>query len=57
MSGINRVSPRALLIAVVAALLVGVLGSLAIRPPGVAVRRSEPGPTAGFEEVRWRLTS
>ena len=54
----KRVSPRALLIAVVTAFVVGLIGSLALRPPGSAA-----GPQAarqasdGFESVRWRITS
>jgi TRAP-type mannitol/chloroaromatic compound transport system substrate-binding protein len=53
------VSPRALLIAVVTSLLVGVMGSLALRPPGGG-ERAAPTPMAAdseFEEVRWRVTS
>lgn len=57
MTGRNNVSPRALLIAVVTALLVGVMGSLAIRPPGVAAERLETMTAGGFEHVRWRVTS
>ena len=57
MTGKNNVSPRALLMAVVAALLVGVMGSLAIRPAGVAGKLSESATTGEFEEVRWRVTS
>ena len=58
MSGENTISPRALLIAVVTALLIGVLVSLAIRPPGGAAVRpvaSENG--AVFEPQYWRVTS
>ncbi len=50
------ISPRALLAAVLAALAVGVLASLSIRPPGTAA-----APTGGSgterQEIRWRLTS
>lgn len=52
-----KVSPRALLFAVVVALLVGAVGSLAIRPPGVASGQAELTTTGGFEVVRWRATS
>jgi TRAP-type mannitol/chloroaromatic compound transport system substrate-binding protein len=54
-----NVSPRALLLAVVTALAVGVVGSLALRPPGAghaggaAAARTD----GGFETVRWRVTS
>ena len=57
MTSKRNVSPRALLLAVVVALLVGVAGSLAIRPPGAALELSEPTATSGFEQVRWRATS
>jgi len=57
MTANNSVSPRALLFAVITALLVGALGSLALRPPGSATGRQESGATAGVETVRWRLTS
>ncbi len=57
MTSKRNVSPRALLLAVVVALLVGVTGSLAIRPPGAAVELSEPTATSEFEQVRWRATS
>lgn len=53
----NSVSPRALLFAVVTALLVGVIGSLAIRPPGVAPEHLASSTAGGFEQVRWRATS
>jgi TRAP-type mannitol/chloroaromatic compound transport system substrate-binding protein len=53
----KNVSPRALLLAVVTALIVGVLGSLALRPPGIAADRHGPAVAGGFEVVRWRLTS
>ena len=54
----HRISPRALVIAVAAAFVVGLIGSLALRPPG-----GSSGPSAvaqaseGFEPVRWRITS
>ena len=57
MTSKHNVSPPTLLFAVVTALLVGVLGSLAVRPPGVAAERLELTTTGGFEEVRWRATS
>jgi len=57
MTSKRNVSPSALLLAVVVALLVGVMGSLAIRPPGAAVELSESTATNGFEQVRWRATS
>jgi TRAP-type mannitol/chloroaromatic compound transport system substrate-binding protein len=52
------VSPRALLVAVLAALIVGALGSLAIRPPGGRVQAALAVPGGGgIEPVRWRVTS
>jgi TRAP-type mannitol/chloroaromatic compound transport system substrate-binding protein len=57
MAAQRNVSPPALLLAVMVALLVGGLGSLAIRPPGVTVEALEPGIISGFEQVRWRVTS
>jgi TRAP-type mannitol/chloroaromatic compound transport system substrate-binding protein len=53
----NSVSPGALLLAVLVAIAVGVLGSLAIRPPGAAMESRAAGSSGGFESVRWRLTS
>lgn len=53
----RNVTPRALLLAVVTALLVGVLGSLAIRPPGAAIGPAETTVAEEFEKVRWRATS
>jgi TRAP-type mannitol/chloroaromatic compound transport system substrate-binding protein len=53
----SNVSPRVLLIAVATALLVGVLGSLAIRPPGVAVGQMESTANGSFQKVNWRVTS
>jgi TRAP-type mannitol/chloroaromatic compound transport system substrate-binding protein len=58
MTGNKDVSPRALLIAVVAAFVVGVLGSLSIRPPGGSSPVSDVERASGtFEPVRWRVTS
>ena len=52
------ISPRALLAAVVTALIVGVLGSLAVRPPGSAgVQATDASSDEGFEPLRWRVTS
>jgi len=58
MSDNHQVSPRALLVAVIVALAVGLLGSLAVRPPGAgpAVAGHEQA-GAGFESLRWRITS
>jgi len=58
MSANHPISPRALLVAVIAAFAVGILGSLAVRPPG-AVRAvaSDDRAGSGFERVRWRITS
>lgn len=53
----KTVSPRALLAAVVTAVLVGMLGSLAIRPPGMAAEHLDSIKTGGFQTVRWRVTS
>jgi len=51
-------SPGATLVAVVTALLVGILASLAIRPPGAIAPQTaaEPG-GAAREQVRWRVAS
>jgi TRAP-type mannitol/chloroaromatic compound transport system substrate-binding protein len=47
-----------LLFAVVVALLVGIVGSLAVRPPGGSVRESSAArQDDGIESVRWRVTS
>jgi TRAP-type mannitol/chloroaromatic compound transport system substrate-binding protein len=55
----RRVSPRALVVAVVAAFVVGIIGSLALRPPGEGRRTELDAALAdtGFETVRWRVTS
>lgn len=53
----ESVTPRALLFAVITALLFGVLGSLAIRPPGVAPKRLDSSTTNTPEHVRWKVTS
>jgi len=56
--GANKnVSPGALLLSVLVAIFVGVLGSLAIRPPGATIESRDGSVTAGIERVRWRLTS
>ena len=57
MSTNNNVTPRALLFAVITALIVGIAGSLAIRPPGVAAKRLESTTTDVAEQVRWKVTS
>jgi len=57
MTANHTVSPRALLLAVITALLVGVLGSLALRPPGSAASHRESQTEGGIETVHWRLTS
>ncbi len=54
----RSISPRAFFVAVITALLAGVVVSLAIRSPGQAPDtsvRANNGP--GFETVRWRVTS
>lgn len=54
----RQVSARALLLAVITALLAGFVGSLALRPPGAAPTVAQGGEQArGFESVRWRMTS
>jgi TRAP-type mannitol/chloroaromatic compound transport system substrate-binding protein len=54
----RRITPRALLVAVIVAFAVGILGSLALRPPGeTAVARHAAEGAGGFEPVRWRITS
>jgi TRAP-type mannitol/chloroaromatic compound transport system substrate-binding protein len=56
--GANKnVSPGALLLAVVVALAFGILGSLAVRPPGAVVESRDDSLSGGLEPVRWRLTS
>jgi len=58
MPGEKTISPRATLIAIVTALVVGVLASLAIRPPGAApVRAAASHERATREEVRWKVSS
>jgi len=54
----KTVSSRALLVAVIVALVIGLLGSLAIRPPG-EVREQGPDTSdnEAFEQIRWRVTS
>ena len=52
----GKISPRAAAIAVIVALMVGVLVSLAIRPPGAAaVASQQAGPVKAREQVRWKL--
>jgi TRAP-type mannitol/chloroaromatic compound transport system substrate-binding protein len=53
----RNVSPTALLIAVFVALAVGILVSLAIRPPGSVREDDAMSQSGGFEQVRWRMTS
>jgi len=57
MGASKNISPGALLLSVVVALVVGILGSLAIRPPGAAMESRAAISSGGFESVRWRLTS
>jgi TRAP-type mannitol/chloroaromatic compound transport system substrate-binding protein len=58
MAGDKGVSPRALLVAVVTALVVGMIGSLAIRGTGkVSERRQISVEGGGIESLRWRVTS
>ncbi len=58
MSPDRRITPLALLIAVVTALVVGALASLAVRPPGTAATRAAPdGGVASLERIRWRVAS
>ena len=58
MSGNGNVSPRALLLAVITALIVGVVASLAIRPAGgVAERATSTVANVGFEQIHWRVSS
>ena len=58
MANDRNVSPLALLVAVVTALIVGVVGSLAIRPSGGVAEQAQ-SETRGnaFTDVRWRMTS
>jgi TRAP-type mannitol/chloroaromatic compound transport system substrate-binding protein len=54
----KRLSPRAALIAVVVAFAIGLLASLAIRPPGASVSRDRQDVThATREQIRWRVTT
>ena len=58
MTGDRNVTPRALLIAVITALVVGVLASLAIRGPGdVRDRLESSGEVSGLQPIHWRVTS
>jgi len=57
MTTTRNVSPAALLIAVFVALAVGILVSLAIRPPGAVRENDATSQSGGFEQVRWRVTS
>lgn len=58
MPGENNVSPKAQLVAVITALIVGFLGSLALRPPGALRDTAEAmRQESGIEPIRWRLTS
>jgi TRAP-type mannitol/chloroaromatic compound transport system substrate-binding protein len=60
MAGDRNVSPRALLVAVVTALIIGVIASLAIRPPGEIVAQRTAvgeGESGNIESLRWRVTS
>jgi hypothetical protein len=54
----NNLSPGAALIAVVTAFIVGILASLAVRPPGaVAVQAPSATESSAREQVRWRVQS
>lgn len=53
----HKLSPAAALVAVITAFLVGVLASLAIRPPGAVAQQTGAGVTEAREQVRWRLAS
>jgi TRAP-type mannitol/chloroaromatic compound transport system substrate-binding protein len=58
MSPDKNLTPRAALIAVLAALIVGVLASLAIRPAGQVTRAEvDRSAVVGRESVHWRVTS
>jgi TRAP-type mannitol/chloroaromatic compound transport system substrate-binding protein len=58
MTGDRNVTPRALLIAVFTALVVGVLASLAIRGPGdVRDRLESSDEVSGLQPIHWRVTS
>ncbi|MAT84709.1 MAG: C4-dicarboxylate ABC transporter [Gammaproteobacteria bacterium] len=54
----GSISHRAAAVAVVTALLTGIVGSLALRPPGTAPQAADPGGIAGFgsdTRIRWRV--
>jgi TRAP-type mannitol/chloroaromatic compound transport system substrate-binding protein len=54
----HTISPGTALIAVVTALVAGILISLALRPPGMVVDRPSSGQErAARQELRWKLTS
>jgi len=54
----NHLSPGAALIAVLTAIVVGILASLAIRPPGAVVDPAALASDSGArEQVRWRVQS
>ena len=54
----RNLSPGAALLAVVTALVVGMLASLAIRPPGDRVQSPvADSAVVAREQVRWRLAS
>lgn len=57
MAADGQVSARAFLIAVITALLVGALASLALRPPGSAGPAGDIGEGSTNQQVRWRVTS
>ena len=57
MAADGRVSAKALLFAVVTALIVGALGSLALRPPGGAGASAGTGDGTTNQQVRWRVAS
>lgn len=57
MPGDRSLSVRALLLAVIIAFVVGVMGSLAIRPPGQLAATRQQGGDIGFDVIRWRVTS
>lgn len=58
MSSNHNLSPRALLLAVVIAFAMGLLASLALRPPGrMPVAMSDDGVVKGREKIHWRITS
>ena len=48
-------SQRAALVAVIVAFLVGIIGSLAVRPPGSAVTTTATEGEAVAERIRWRV--